>query len=278
MHQNFRLLLLLLLSFLFSNCQAEEAFCLISPPKSGTHLVTKLLEMLTGKKKLAISYLNSSRASLTEELFEKEILKAQKNQEFLFGHTNPNGFAPFFKAYGLAHEETLIIMPIRDLRSLLLSFVFHKQKEIAAEMGREAPSIEEMLAFLMDPTLSHCGSALEGNIIYATGLLSLPNVVTLRFENCVGPEGGGTRWRQKTAIVKLANRLGIALSEERLLYLANNLFGNDKFDEGGHPLPRAGTFRKGSINEWKAHFKPIHKRLFKRYWSCYQSAFGYQID
>ena len=58
--------------------------------------------------------------------------------------------------------------------------------------------------------------------------------------------------KQKNEILRIAEFIGIQLSEKQLNFLCANLFG------------RTLTFRKGKIGEWNHTFKPEHIELFKQ--------------
>lgn len=247
-------------------------FCLISMPKCGTHLSTKLLEMLTKRKKCPVSCLNSVLHSLNDSEFESTIKACKEADSFLYGHTNPLGFAPFFFRYAQEHPETIVFCPIRDLRSMIISYVFDKYDCIEAELGKKS-SFDEILLQVLDPTHSLCGQLIQIQAQCALDFLQLPNVYPIFFEDLVGIKGGGTNKAQQKCILNIASRIGAPLNKQKLRYICRYLFGNDKKDKGSKRLPRAGTFREGKIDSWRLYFKSEHQALFKQYWHYYQKEF-----
>lgn len=75
-------------------------------------------------------------------------------------------------------------------------------------------------------------------------------VLALRFEDLIGPRGGGSRMRQYTAISAIAHHVGRREMPWRLLDVAGKTFN-----------PRAGTFRRGTIDGWRqdlaGHLLPV---------------------
>lgn len=248
-------------------------FCLISMPKCGTHLSTKLLEMLTKRNKHPVSCLNSVLNTLSDLEFEEAIEACKKNRLFLYGHTNPLGFASFFFKYAKEHPDTIIFCPIRDLRSMLISFIFDKYDCIQAELEKES-SFDEILLQILDPTASLCGQLIQMQAQCALDFLALPNVYPIFFEDLVGIKGGGSERAQKKCIIRIATQLGVPLNRSKLRYICHNLFGNKKKDKESKRLPRAGTFREGKIDSWRQYFKPEHEALFNQHWNYYQKQFA----
>ena len=93
-----------------------------------------------------------------------------------------------------------------------------------------------------------------------------PSVLVCRFEELVGPQGGGCQWKQKEALKRLAKHLGVFLREEEIQVIAIELFGD------------TCTFRKGCIGSWKEAFTDEHKALFKQVLGKELITLGYEQD
>ncbi|MDP8921302.1 MAG: sulfotransferase domain-containing protein [Chloroflexota bacterium] len=65
-------------------------------------------------------------------------------------------------------------------------------------------------------------------------------VLALRFEDLIGPRGGGSRTRQFATIIRLAAHLGWRGAPWQLVSAAKHAFN-----------PRAGTYRRGTIDGWR---------------------------
>ena len=79
-------------------------------------------------------------------------------------------------------------------------------------------------------------------------------------------KGGGTRERQIETLKKMMSYLNIEVSQERLDYAADNLWGS------------SGTFRKGRIGSWKESFDENNKELFKAVMGQELIELGYEQD
>ena len=78
-----------------------------------------------------------------------------------------------------------------------------------------------------------------------------PMIYTTTFEKLVGPDGGGTKEEQLSEVQNIANHIGVKISLEEAVQVANSLFGD------------TGTFREGKIGSWKKHFTEEHIKIFK---------------
>ncbi len=81
--------------------------------------------------------------------------------------------------------------------------------------------------------------------------MSLPRVLTIHFEDLVGPRGGGSTRKQLQTIRKMAKHIGLSPSDMDLKGIGYRLFG------------KSPTFRNGQIGEWKTTFTPEQKQLCK---------------
>ncbi len=72
--------------------------------------------------------------------------------------------------------------------------------------------------------------------------------VVVKFEDLVGPRGGGSAEAQRRAVERVAAHLGISVDERAMRMVEENLFGMGR------------TFRKGRIGGWREEFSPEHER------------------
>lgn len=89
----------------------------------------------------------------------------------------------------------------------------------------------------------------------------------VKFENLVGPHGGGTSEAQEKEICTLAEYLGVDYSEETIKHIARNVYD-----------PQSATFRKGSTGDWKNHLTREHKEAFKQIAGQLIVDLGYEQD
>jgi hypothetical protein len=75
--------------------------------------------------------------------------------------------------------------------------------------------------------------------------------VVVKFEDLVGPEGGGSADAQRRAVGRVAEHLGLEADERTMRLVEEGLFGEGR------------TFRKGQIGGWREEFSPEHARAAK---------------
>lgn len=73
----------------------------------------------------------------------------------------------------------------------------------------------------------------------------------VKFEDLVGPRGGGSAESQREAIERVVNHLELEVSEQKIHSIQENLFGSGR------------TFRKGRAGGWKEEFSGEHKQAAK---------------
>ena len=153
-----------------------------------------------------------------------------------------------------------IVVMVRDPRDVIVS-MFEWVKVIGdtplAKEFLELPEERQIAELIEHPNLNMNGtfSAVfdtKTSLQEALKWIDNPSVLLCRFEDLVGPLGGGTRTKQIEAVRFLALHLGEDLSEQKVEEIADSLFG-DTF-----------TFRQGQISSWREVFTPYHKELFKR--------------
>ncbi len=92
------------------------------------------------------------------------------------------------------------------------------------------------------------------------------NIILVRYEDLVGPKGGGSSKAQKEAIQKMANHLRVKLTDQKMQSILDNVWGGTK------------TFRKGTIGQWKEVFNAKHIQAFKNNWNACLLDLGYEYD
>jgi hypothetical protein len=248
-------------------------FYVVTVPKSGSHLVVKLLTMLTQRVANHLLNFKDHFFQVTPKEFELEIFRCKQRKEFGWLHTGDfygqrYNASDLFETFSKIHPEYIKILQIRDLRDVFVSLVHHfdsKRPSAWSDNGISAgASFDEKLTVAIS-------CMLKSDITKALEWYSDPNTVVMRFEDLVGPDGGGDAQSQQNAIITLANALGVTVSNERLQTIQDRLFGTD---EG----PRYDySFHSGQIGSWKKCYTQHHKELFNTLWGHYQQALGYTL-
>lgn len=252
----------------FSQAAAQENlrdFYLATVPKSGSHLIIKLIVMMTGRYPNGLHDLHPLYPHISDDDFEKALLRYKNENHFAFNHTGKYG--DFFSRFSEKHPEYLRILMIRDLRDILVSYTYHISKSLEAAFG--PLSFDEKLRLVLDLENSSVSREFERDVCVALEWMDRPDVLVYRFEDIVGPAGKGSLDRQEKVVKRLAADLGVDLTEELMEKIERDLFGKDS----GPSV--AGTFRSGQIGGWSSYFLPEHMHLFEKHWGAYQSAFGY---
>lgn len=84
------------------------------------------------------------------------------------------------------------------------------------------------------------------------GWMKRADVLTVRFEDLVGAQGGGSEKAQRVAIIKICTFLGLEHSSELIDEVCDSVYGDTR------------TYRKGQIGSWKEEFSAEHIRLFAK--------------
>jgi hypothetical protein len=245
--------------FAFSSLVAIEppprkVLC-VTIPKSGSHLLKKALEMISGSKFQWIS---------AEKFPSIEDLKSAP-ESFFMVHSYPTvERARFFDS----HQFAKIVL-VRDPRDVMVSFLYH----IGQKKKWSYPSNFDHARFfslsfdeqLRETLLFPYPNPLDA-LPYAIAWMSDPAVFVCRFEDLVGEKGGGSRESQQKMLMALASFIGTPITKERADQIGNVLFGG------------TWTFRKGQIGEGKKAYSTENKHLFQSLTGKMMQDLGYGDD
>lgn len=248
-------LLVLLISVRASDAwsQPHHDFVVFTPPKCGTHLIAKVMQLMLDEK--PTSYL--SELGNINEMIDK----AKSENSFVVAHNFSQEMINVLIARGYK-----VIFILRDPRDHLVSMINWFREGMwgfirAAHMTDQNEQIEELITG--EKFGWQCFRCIAERFRYVEGLGPDALFVT-RFENLVGPQGGSSEEIQLQEIYNLAAFVGIELSEEKALQVAHNCFGG------------TWTFRKGQTESWKEYFTKRHKHLYKLYWGPTLRNLGYE--
>ncbi len=208
-----------------------------SLPKSGTHLLETLFFQLPlmrhcGAKTLQIELQNPIEKKL------KTISNLKKGQ-FLLAHMQ------FHQSIidTAKRNDTKIIHLIRDPRDVILSHLNYIEN-----MDTTQSSHKYIKQF--GSRLEKLEAIVEGkeNILEPfpevlrkfSPWLDNEAVLSIKFEDLIGPNGGGDRAKQIHAVRDIVTFLNIEIEEEQLLEVCNHIYS-----------PKSSTFNKGKIGNWK---------------------------
>ncbi len=277
---NVMFLIVIYICIMVSNdLSATNVVLLTSTPKCGTHLLIKLFNLIIPG--------NPEGIMAGDDLNDEIIQKAIDNNEYIWSHYACNENNLFFiKKYNI---KTVYIY--RDPRDQLISFIdwFKNflskdddwKSKLNVDLWTKTPF--DGLLSLAIQNLSVCFAT--DNYPSATIPLFNPfeewflcnnrfipwtktkGVYSLRFEDLVGPSGGGSLKRQIREIIKISHHIGYPIEDFRQAKkIADNLFGGTT------------TFRQGQIGTWKKTFTEEHKKIFKEVAGQLLIDLGYEKD
>lgn len=254
--------------FCFTSLQAivpHDDFVVITPEKTGTHLLTKALEQL-----LDMRLHNSWEHKLPNDQLIQLLKETKSRGQFLHIHARPH--KSLISTLIMMNYKVIFLM--RDPRDQAVSLLHFIEKgwsygplNLTQTYGQL--NIEEKLHEIISGTrfgLSATKEIIKKNMRWLT--LKSSFVYKARFENLVGAEGGGSREAQLQEIKGIVNHLSIQMPDEEIAIRSLGLFGK----------PGEKTFRSGQIGEWRNHFLPIHKQVFKRVFGKKLIKLGYEKD
>jgi sulfotransferase 6B1 len=93
------------------------------------------------------------------------------------------------------------------------------------------------------------------------------STLVVRFEEMIGPRGGGSAKKQLDEIERIAGFVERPLDREGAHLIARNMYGKGSV-----------TFRKGKLGDWQNHFTEAHKHAFKEVAGDLLIRLGYEED
>lgn len=215
--------------------QGMHDFVYLSVPKSGTHLLQKVLEEMTGLKPQSLRSYDGAIESIEE---------TKKNNQFLYTH---NLLRESKVTDYLVSKNYKIILIYRDPRDQLISFIFW-----IANKKPPHPIYKDFDTELTAYINGHFHEAWFVPFYEQVNIMPSDSVLKIRYEDLVGSRGGGNDDVQFATILEIANFLDISISEEKSRSIFDKVWGHSK------------TFRKGIIGDWKNYFTEEHIRLYKK--------------
>lgn len=274
------------------NSKAFE-FINITIPKSGTHLLNKCIKLLQDKNVRNGHYKHKSEdgkkkcVKITKEFFieSQESRFLDRVVEKSRTSKNSSGKPPlsFHLAYNSQREQFVTrytnsaFFMIRDPRDQLISLM----NWVCDRSKVGTVDFDDMLLDLIDGKQRKEVYSVRMNdvcnMMWTFGLaeyykfylpwMTASSIYTVRFENLVGAQGGGSDELQAQEIRNIARHLQMApLSDAKIKKIANNLFG------------KTNTFKSGQIGSWKRYFTQEHKAAFKQAAGQLLIDLGYEKD
>lgn len=233
----FTLLLGLLFFTVFSN-----KILIISIPKCGTNLLVKAIDLLLGKP-----------FGLTNTW----IRRLEINENCINSVIDVPDFTPLYEhgVYNEWAESQLITNNIktlfiyRDPRDQLISYIFwHKERLTVLDNCSMDESIFRGIEHGVKELYFNWPGIIGIDQFYRSFIPWIQSsiVYSLRFEDLVGPQGGGSLEAQIRELENIAYYIGLTVTSEQVNKVAEMLFGESMGQIGDWT-----TFREGQIGSWK---------------------------
>lgn len=238
---------------------APRVLC-VSIPKAGTHLLERALCLHPRLyRKLLPTITNSS---LRRWGGLDDLLAKLRPGQVIASHLRFD--APFLDVVERRHVAVIFL--VRDPRDLVISqanYVSRRSDHRFNHLFAQRDALRERLelAIVGDPEhrLRSVGERLEA---YAGWLRS--SALVVRFEDLIGPGGGGDADRQAEAVRAIYRHIEMPIADAFVTEVCGRLFS-----------PDSPTFRKGSIGQWRDLFDRELEELFERTAGDMARVYGY---
>jgi len=236
----------------------------ISVPKCGTHLLMHCLSLLTGITGDDIGpMMNIMQRQAYNSAQIAERLHEQERDRIWWTHMTYDKE----KANVLLQSGYPTFFIYRDPRDKIVSYVFYYMKRRGITLDVNTAITEVILYGNLD--FKRKTKSIDEHFRRYFPWFDHPGILPIRFEDLVGPMGGGSLETQLALVRAIADHIQVDCSDERIAEVARTMFGANQLSH---------TFRKGLIGDWKEHFTPEHKELFKQVAGQLLIDLGYEID
>ena len=232
-----------------------------SIPKSGTHLLERLLYLLP-----CISRQFARTFHVQEAVpFERRCARLKQGQ-FLVCHL-------YFQEEYLRILEDHDIKPvflIRDPRDVLLSYInyitrINLKHPLHRHFAHHLKSDKERLHFCMRGSQQPHHDTIAEMLGKFYPWTRSAQVLTVRFRDLIGEAGGGSARVQRRTVDSILNFIGVNLEEKKKGALISQIYH-----------PRSKTFHRGQIDQWKKRYDDEDIKIFKDIAGDWLIKYGYE--
>jgi len=242
---------------------------LASVPKAGTNLLLRVLGLFP-----QLRYAGIVVGSPTQKQSQLDKIAQLKRGQFVVTHLD---WMPELETM-LDDQDIKVVFISRDPRDVCVSYYHHImrhldhwchlyfQQHLPDDFSRLMAVITGLNEKLPDSKRLTLRS-IDAHYRHRWGYMTHPRVVSVTFEDLVGIRGGGSDSRQEATIHRIAEHLGVRLSEKELAYIGKGAFSD-----------ASATFRKGRIAGWQKAMSIEHKNMFRRIAGQLLIDLGYEIN
>jgi len=248
------------------NITTDAAPCIsivIALPKSGSNLLTKCLGLILSRGSDDIIF--RKNLPFPQSLYELSLndlcAMIQESQQIIW-HTH----LIYKPEYAVIFKETQspIFFGYRDPRDLLVSLArFMKQCPGIWHGADKIPMDNLIMDLILHNNSTNNNPPVKGVFNLYQAYLpwrDAPGCYSVRFENLVGAQGGGSQEKQIQEIKNIAHHVGVIITDDRAQDIAQNLFGGTWTFDASRDVVKE---KAGQIGSWKNYFTQEHKKAFK---------------
>lgn len=266
--------------------RAEGVALVNALPKAGTHLLIRVMELMPGMTRVRLQISGLTRWKFAGREGEPVLdvgvawpnVVSRRRVTRALALLPPGTFATAHVPHTVDFADVLrdlglrMVLMIRDPRDVAVSgaeylgtqrnHALHPHFAPLSRRGRILDSIVGVPGDGAGPGLRNIAERVGSVMRWE----SEPFVHVARFEDLVGPAGGGDRDRQLQEIRAVAQHLGIDCSDEEIAAVAGGVFGG------------TNTFRSGQIGGWRRHLDDHHVEAAKPLLDDLLIRLGYEAD
>lgn len=265
-----------------SRARAGRGCLLVSAPKSGTHLGINLLTALgiaaTDQQQVLLGrevpvgigtsdLVLRSPDGLKSARPRREVAAMLRNVSpgrCVWGHLTPEpGILEL-----LRDLDVKVMLIVRDPRAVVRSLADWYVDDRAGHRLRDQvlgstldERINMAMGFVRDEPRADRLDVTWGR--YAAWL-DVPDVIAVRYEDLVGPQGGGSAAAQLDAIGRVARWLDLGADDDVLAEVAGQIYGG------------SSTFRVGKADRWADDLDASQRKVIEDHLSAPMEALGYE--
>lgn len=268
---------LFLLSFLTIFAQENlHPFTVITIEKSGTHLIKPLIKYMTNKN---FEY-SPNEINYSPQEYIQNLKEYWKNDTIYLGH-HPKADKEYVSTF--KKNKIKVLFLIRDFRDQFIS-LWHWWKKYNDEAYIPVQHLQthDQWIEILTNRMQFFNAPINQPIFFYSDRIFTrlpwidiaiedPNFCCLiKYENLIGPKGGGSIDSQIREVLKIAKHIGHKCTVRKAHLLAeiinNKIFGDSP------------TYRQGSIGDWKRLFNEDLKQIFKELLGERLIQAGYEKD
>jgi hypothetical protein len=243
-----------------------------SLPKSGTHLVTALLDRLPDMRYSGhhLTAYDFARDGKVDWAAVGRRLGSVSNGQYVSAHL-PASPELFDVVARLGYRCLFAIRDPRDAAVSDMHYITRFAKHPLHQAMNALPEEQRLAAVVAGMPGERRGipllESMQQRLDDYLGWTTAPATRTVRFEALVGSRGGGDDDLQLAEIMAIGAHVGRPLGEHEAREVAVSVWSSD-----------SSTFRQGTIGDWRRHFTDTDRGLVKRLAGDRLVAMGYEHD